>query len=218
MRGRPFFVLTLHVRKTGKCHREAWMAGWQFPIVTRQEQNLRGRPISFLMLHVGKTGRGKQGEKCHTDHPERPQRGWNSVVPNRFGIDVPWRAVWRGRIPKRGKKSSFWDGPAFQGLLRGVNPKTILNNCHHRQAQAAALRNLPLRSIPSLATAFTPGLSDICRSPRRFTQCLRATHSHGHGRPWVSRGHSLPPASPWPFVVCLLPLSLPTSVVRYSLM
>ena len=63
--------------------------------------------------------------------------------------------------------------------------------CHQRQAQAAALRNLPLRSIPSLATAFTPGLSDICRSPRRFTQCLRATHSHGHGRPWVSRGHSL---------------------------
>ena len=96
VRGRPFFVLTLHVRKTGKCHREAWMAGWQFPNVTRQEQNLRGRPISFLMLHVGKTGRGKQGEKCHTDHPERPQRGWNSVVPNRFGIDVPWRAVWRG--------------------------------------------------------------------------------------------------------------------------
>ena len=106
--------------------------------------------------------------------------------------------------------------------------------CHQRQAQAAALRNLPLRSIPSLVPAFMPGLSDRCRSPRRFTQCLRATHSHGHGRPWVSRGHSLPPASPWPFVVCLLPSSsaqpspnhsfrlchhsLPTSVVRYFLM
>ena len=96
LRGRPFFILTLHVRKTGRCHRGAWKASWQFPNVTRQEQNLRGRPISFLMLHVGKTGRGKQGEKCHTDHPERPQRGWNSVVPNRFGIDMPWRAVWRG--------------------------------------------------------------------------------------------------------------------------
>ena len=68
---------------------------------------------------------------------------------------------------------------------------TAIARYHQRPAQAAALRNLPLRSIPSLVPAFIPGLSDICRSPRRFTQCLRATHSHGHGRPWVSRGHSL---------------------------
>ena len=24
-----------------------------------------------------------------------------ALVPNRFGIDVPWKAFWRGRIPKR---------------------------------------------------------------------------------------------------------------------
>ena len=27
----PISFLTLHVRKTGKCHRKAWKAGWPFP-------------------------------------------------------------------------------------------------------------------------------------------------------------------------------------------
>ena len=35
--------------------------------------------IFILTLHVRKTGRGKQGEKCHKDHPEVPQRSRNSV-------------------------------------------------------------------------------------------------------------------------------------------
>ena len=55
VRGRLISFPTLHVRKTGKCHREAWVAGWQFPNVTRQEQNLRERPIFILTLHVRKT-------------------------------------------------------------------------------------------------------------------------------------------------------------------
>ena len=53
------FVLTLHVRKIGKCHRDAWKAHWQFPDVTRPELKVRGRPIFFLTLHVGKTGSGE---------------------------------------------------------------------------------------------------------------------------------------------------------------
>ena len=61
------FVLTLHVRKTGKCHRGAWKAGWQFPDVTRPELKLRGMPIFVLTLHVRKTG------KCH-------RRAWKAKV------------------------------------------------------------------------------------------------------------------------------------------
>ena len=59
VRGRPIFFPTLHVRKTGKCHRGAWKAGWQFPDVTRPEPKVRGRPIFIPTLHVRKTG------KCH---------------------------------------------------------------------------------------------------------------------------------------------------------
>ena len=62
MRGRPFFFPTLHVRKTGKCHRGPCKAGWQFPDVTRPELKVRGRPIFFLTLHVGKTGSGETGK------------------------------------------------------------------------------------------------------------------------------------------------------------
>ena len=67
----PIFFPTLYVRKTGKCLRGAWKAGWQFPDVTRQELNLRGMPFFFLTLYVRKTRRGKQSEKCHTYYPER---------------------------------------------------------------------------------------------------------------------------------------------------
>ena len=62
------------------------------------------------------------------------------------------------------------------------------------------------RQLPSETFRFAPSrrsslrscrvLATYCRSLRPFTQCLRATHSHGHGRPWVSGGHSLPPVSP----------------------
>ena len=57
----PIFFPTLNVRKTGKCHRGAWKAGWQFPDVTRQELNLRGMPIFFPTLHVRKTGKCLRG-------------------------------------------------------------------------------------------------------------------------------------------------------------
>ena len=89
MRGRPIFILTLHVGKTGKRHRRAWKAVWQIPNVTRPELNRREMAIFFPTLHVRKTGNEKQSEKCHTDHPERPQRRRNRVVPNLFGFDVP---------------------------------------------------------------------------------------------------------------------------------
>ena len=56
VRGRPFFILTLHVRKTGKCHRGAWKAGWEIPDITRPELKVRGRPILFLTCNVRKTG------------------------------------------------------------------------------------------------------------------------------------------------------------------
>ena len=61
MSGRPIFVPTLYVRKTTMCHRGAWKAGWEFPNVTRPEQNLRGRLIFILTLHVRKTGSGETG-------------------------------------------------------------------------------------------------------------------------------------------------------------
>ena len=57
--------------------------------------------------------------------------------------------------------------------------------CHQRQAQAAALRNLPLRSIPSLATAFTPGL----RSIPSLAPALHAVSSrHPFTWPWAAMG------------------------------
>ena len=61
MRGRLILFPTLHVRKTGKCHREAWKAHWQIPNVTRPELKVRGRLILFPTLHVRKTG------KCHRE-------------------------------------------------------------------------------------------------------------------------------------------------------
>ena len=57
-----FFFPTLHVRKTRKCPRGAWKAGWQFPNVTRPELKVRGRPIFILTLHVRKTGSSETGK------------------------------------------------------------------------------------------------------------------------------------------------------------
>ena len=66
MRGMPIFILTLHVRKTGKCHRDAWKVGWQFPDVTRPELNLRGMAFFVLTLHIGKTGGATEvPQMCH---------------------------------------------------------------------------------------------------------------------------------------------------------
>ena len=58
---RPFFFLTLHVRKTGKCHRGPWKAYWQFPDVIRPELKVHVKSIFILTLHVGKTGKGRRG-------------------------------------------------------------------------------------------------------------------------------------------------------------
>ena len=70
--------------------------------------------------------------------------------------------------------------------------------CHQRQAQAAALRNLPLRSIPSLVPAFMPGLSDILS----LAPALHAVPSrHPFTWPWAAMGFARAqpaPASPWP--------------------
>ena len=93
-----------------------------------------------------------RGGKCHKDHPKGPQRERNRVVPNRFGIDVPWRAVWRGLIPKRGKKSSFWDGHALQGLLRGGKsqndleqlPSTVLQPPSTTQSGCSPAKECPV--------------------------------------------------------------------------
>ena len=54
---------------------------------------------NFLTLHVrSKTCvEGRFSYRRYTSgKPGGAQRGRNSVVPNRFGIDVPWKAVWRG--------------------------------------------------------------------------------------------------------------------------
>ena len=107
VRRRPIIFPTLHVRKTKMCHRGAWKAGWQFPDVTRPELKVRGRPIFFPTLHVRKTGSSETGKwsdetgkwsdetgsGAAKQGREGLQRCRNSVVPNRFGIDVPWRAV-----------------------------------------------------------------------------------------------------------------------------
>ena len=95
-----------------------------------------------------------------------------------------------------------------KGAMSTQNSITAIAHCHHRQRRLlrqAAATNARRRLLPSETFRFAPSrrsslrsfrvLATYCRSPRRFTQCLRATHSHGHGRPWVSRGHSLPPAS-----------------------
>ena len=53
------------------------------------------------------------------------------------------------------------------------NPQKTLDSLlllPYKRRQAVAFRDLPLRSIPA----------------------LRATHSHGHGRPWVLEGSCLP--------------------------
>ena len=75
MRGRPIFILTLHVGKTGKRHRRAWKAVWQIPNVTRPELNLRGMAIFFPTLHVRKTGSREAGKGSgETGVREVPQR------------------------------------------------------------------------------------------------------------------------------------------------
>ena len=51
-----------------------------------------------------------------------------AVVPNRFGIHPRQKCLGGRSIPKRGKKSSFWDLPPLEGPPGHINPKTIWNN------------------------------------------------------------------------------------------
>ena len=78
--------------------------------------------------------------------------------------------------------------------------------CHQRQAQAAALRNLPLRSIPSLATAFTLGLSDILS----LAPALHAVPSrHPFTWPWAAMGFArAQPAACLALAFCCLPFAI----------
>ena len=97
---------------------------------------------------------------------------------------------------------SAWEADFLPDVTRPENrevPQRSWNNCHQRQAQAAALRNLPLRSIPSLVPAFIPGLSDILS----LAPALHAVPSrHPFTWPWAAMGFaraqpapaSLPPA------------------------
>ena len=62
MRGRLFFFPTLYVRKTGRCPRADWKAGWQFPDVTRPELKVCGRLFFFPTLYVRKTEKDKTGK------------------------------------------------------------------------------------------------------------------------------------------------------------
>ena len=49
-----------------------------------------------------------------------------------LGLMCPGRPSGGGESQNGAKSRRFWDGHALQGLLRGVNPKTILNNCHQQ--------------------------------------------------------------------------------------
>ena len=71
VRGRLICILTLYVRKSGMCHRRAWKAYWQFPNVTRQEQNTRRMAILFLTLYVRNTRMGHRGPSRVTEWPGR---------------------------------------------------------------------------------------------------------------------------------------------------
>ena len=44
----------------------------------------------------GKPEAAKRGREAAKLGREGPQRGRNRVVPNRFGIDVPWKAFRKG--------------------------------------------------------------------------------------------------------------------------
>ena len=89
--------LTISRRYTSGA-KSTWEADFH-PDVTRQEnwkvpqRGLEGRLAISRRYTSGKPEAAKRGKEAAKDLQEVPQRGRNSVVPNRFGIDVPWRAV-----------------------------------------------------------------------------------------------------------------------------
>ena len=70
MHQRPFFILTLNVRKSVMCPRGPWKACWRFPNVKRQELKVHQRLFFILTLHVRKTGAGAI-ERQGTDNQDR---------------------------------------------------------------------------------------------------------------------------------------------------
>ena len=88
--------------------------------------------------------------------------------------------------------------------------ETGSGKCHRGAGTTAIIARR--RPLPSETFRFAPSRRSSLRSFRvlatlSLAPALHAvpspTHSHGHGRPWVSRGHSLPPASPTTAPACL---------------
>ena len=73
----PSFLMC-HIRKTWKCHRGAWMAGWEFPNVTRQELKVRKMAIFILTSHVRKTGKCHRGA-CKAGWPFPESKGFSTT-------------------------------------------------------------------------------------------------------------------------------------------
>ena len=131
MRERPIFIPTLHVRKTGKCHRGAWKAGWQFPDVTRPELKVRGRPIFFLTLHVGKTGSCETGKGSgKTGSGGATEGAGIALFQIVLGLMCPGGLSGGGKSQNEAKSRRFGMDMPCRAFYEGVNPKTILNNCH----------------------------------------------------------------------------------------
>ena len=72
-----------------------------------------------------------------------------AVVPNRFGIYPSQNALCGRLIPKRGKKSSFWDSPPPEGTPGHINPKTIWNNYSPLTTTTSMRRVKPTRRAMS---------------------------------------------------------------------
>ena len=77
-------------------------------------------------------------------------------------VGKPEAAKREREAAKRGPGSATEE---LEQLPSSPGAGSFAGRCCHRPAQAAALRNLPLRSIPSLVPAFMPGLSDTVARP-----------------------------------------------------
>ena len=94
MHERPFLFPTLHVRKTGKWHREAWKACWQFPDVTRPELKLHERPFLFPTLHVRKQEAAKTEKGGGERGTEAAKQGWETAKQGPEGPRRPLEGMW----------------------------------------------------------------------------------------------------------------------------
>ena len=157
LRERPIFVLTLHVRKTGKCPRVHCMAGLEFPNVTRQEQNQRGMAFFILTLHVGKTRDVHRGVGI-------------DLFQIVLGLMCPGELSGRGESQNEAKSRRFGMDLPSSAFYEGVNPKTILNNSHeytkryHNSASPHRRLSPPVSSAqPSPNHSFRLCHHSLCR-------------------------------------------------------